>query len=152
MKYTCIWTVTTVELCNFKCIRGYPSLCIVTVAERLRRWIRNPMGFPRTGSNPVRDDYHFCLLKIVLHKKKKKERKNSIVHYAGEDFCMFLYWTPIFDSIVLYIYLAAALSADVRFILSNSLLYYSYIIRVTWVLYHVKLFIMKSRQNHFFSR
>lgn len=29
------------------------------MAERLRRWTRNPMGFPRTGSNPVRDDLPF---------------------------------------------------------------------------------------------
>jgi hypothetical protein len=27
----------------------------VTVAEWLRRWTRNPMGFPRVGSNPARD-------------------------------------------------------------------------------------------------
>ena len=27
----------------------------VAVAEWLRRWTRNPMGFPRVGSNPARD-------------------------------------------------------------------------------------------------
>ena len=26
------------------------------VAEWLRRWTRNPMGFPRVGSNPAHDD------------------------------------------------------------------------------------------------
>ena len=25
----------------------------VVVAERLRRWTRNPLGFPRAGSNPA---------------------------------------------------------------------------------------------------
>lgn len=29
------------------------------MAEWLRRWTRNPMGFPRTGSNPVRDGRFF---------------------------------------------------------------------------------------------
>ena len=37
----------------------------VTVAEWLRRWTRNPMGFPRTGSNPVRDDRFFFSFKRV---------------------------------------------------------------------------------------
>ena len=27
------------------------------MAERLRRWTRNPMGFPRAGSNPAHSDY-----------------------------------------------------------------------------------------------
>ena len=26
------------------------------MAERLRRWTRNPMGFPRAGSNPAHSD------------------------------------------------------------------------------------------------
>ena len=29
------------------------------VAEWLRRWTRNPMGSPRTGSNPVGSEYFF---------------------------------------------------------------------------------------------
>ena len=29
------------------------------MAEWLRRWTRNPMGFSLTGSNPVRDDIPF---------------------------------------------------------------------------------------------
>ena len=29
------------------------------MAEWLRRWTRNPMGFSLTGSNPVRDDTPF---------------------------------------------------------------------------------------------
>ena len=32
----------------------------VMVAEWLRRWTRNPMGSPRTGSNPVYDAL-FCM-------------------------------------------------------------------------------------------
>ena len=31
------------------------SIITVMVAERLRRWTRNPMGFSLTGSNPVHD-------------------------------------------------------------------------------------------------
>ena len=29
------------------------------MAEWLRRWTRNPMGFPRAGSNPARSDVCF---------------------------------------------------------------------------------------------
>ena len=34
------------------------------VAERLRRWTRNPMGFPRAGSNPAHSEYIFVLKSI----------------------------------------------------------------------------------------
>ena len=30
------------------------------MAEWLRRWTRNPMGFPRAGSNPARSEFIFC--------------------------------------------------------------------------------------------
>ena len=33
---------------------------VVVVAEWLRRWTRNPLGFPRVGSNPT--DYEHCLV------------------------------------------------------------------------------------------
>ena len=29
------------------------------MAEWLRRWTRNPMGFSRAGSNPAHDDFYF---------------------------------------------------------------------------------------------
>ncbi len=35
------------------------------VAEWLRRWIRNLLGSPRTGSNPVHSD-HFCNALIMV--------------------------------------------------------------------------------------
>ena len=35
------------------------------VAEWLRRWTRNPMGFPRVGSNPARD-VNIVIEQIVL--------------------------------------------------------------------------------------
>lgn len=31
----------------------YVAVCAVVVAEWLRRWTRNPLGFPRAGSNPA---------------------------------------------------------------------------------------------------
>ena len=36
---------------------------VVVVAERLRRWTRNPLGSPRAGSNPADNDilFHFEL-------------------------------------------------------------------------------------------
>ena len=41
------------------CLAFYKMFCKVTLheaamAEWLRRWTRNPMGFPRAGSNPAR--------------------------------------------------------------------------------------------------
>ena len=32
------------------------------MSEWLRSWTRNPMGFARTGSNPVRSVHYFCIL------------------------------------------------------------------------------------------
>ena len=47
------------------------SFCslLAVMAEWLRRWTRNPMGFPRAGSNPARSGafyffYFFFILKI----------------------------------------------------------------------------------------
>ena len=37
--------------------RSVPTAAVV--AEWLRRWTRNPMGSPRTGSNPVGSEYFF---------------------------------------------------------------------------------------------
>ena len=37
------------------------------VAEWLRRWTANPLGFPRVGSNPILVDYFFS-----LHWQEKK--------------------------------------------------------------------------------
>ena len=37
--------------------QGSPPAAVV--AEWLRRWTRNPMGSPRTGSNPVGSEYFF---------------------------------------------------------------------------------------------
>ena len=38
----------------------------VVMAEWLRRWTRNPMGFSRAGSNPAHDDFYFFSLTFVL--------------------------------------------------------------------------------------
>ena len=45
----------------------------VTVAEWLRRWTRNPMGFPRVGSNPARDgdNIFFYITKPISQPKLK---------------------------------------------------------------------------------
>ena len=51
------WTYPTIDCALVR-------LYTVTVAERLRRWTRNPMGFPRTGSNPVRDVASFLMLQL----------------------------------------------------------------------------------------
>ena len=45
-----------VLLIRWKYQRSPPA---AVVAEWLRRWTRNPMGFSLTGSNPVRDDTPF---------------------------------------------------------------------------------------------
>ena len=37
-----------------------------TMAEWLRRWTRNPMGYSRTGSNPVRSVIHFTCSSCVI--------------------------------------------------------------------------------------
>ncbi|VDO15480.1 unnamed protein product, partial [Rodentolepis nana] len=46
------------------------------MAEWLRRWTRNPLGSPRAGSNPARDDTHHvrllfsitvCVLTLTWH-------------------------------------------------------------------------------------
>ena len=37
----------------------------VTMAEWLRRWTWNPMGYSRVGSNPARDD-NFYTIKIII--------------------------------------------------------------------------------------
>ena len=38
------------------------------MAEWLRRWTRNPLGFPRAGSNPA--DYDKLISILVLHREK----------------------------------------------------------------------------------
>ena len=44
----------------------------VTMAEWLRRWTRNPMGFPRAGSNPAHDEFfHFYMLRFKFHTTNK---------------------------------------------------------------------------------
>ena len=42
------------------------------MAEWLRRWTRNPMGFPRAGSNPAHDEFfHFYMLRFKFHTTNK---------------------------------------------------------------------------------
>ena len=36
------------------------------MAEWLRRWTRNPMGYPRAGSNPARSVTSFLLIALDL--------------------------------------------------------------------------------------
>ena len=36
------------------------------MAEWLRRWTRNPLGYPRAGSNPARDDPSIPLLPVFF--------------------------------------------------------------------------------------
>ena len=35
------------------------------MAEWLRRWTRNPMGYPRAGSNPARSVTSFLLMALA---------------------------------------------------------------------------------------
>ena len=39
------------------------SMVGAVMAEWLRRWTRNPMGFSRAGSNPARSDLFFKIFK-----------------------------------------------------------------------------------------
>lgn len=48
--------------------------CTVVVAEWLRRWTRNPMGSPRTGSNPVYDVFFFYAYSILLFLLRKTNK------------------------------------------------------------------------------
>lgn len=48
---------------SFKYVVPQPN--VVVVAERSRRWTRNPLGSPRTGSNPVDNGQLFCGSPVV---------------------------------------------------------------------------------------
>ncbi len=53
--------------CCYRIKRFYfPSFTRAVVAEWLRRWTWNPMGFPRAGSNPAGCENYFSLLKKEL--------------------------------------------------------------------------------------
>lgn len=43
-----------------------PKISRAAVSEWLRSWTRNPMGYARTGSNPVRSDFFFCDFQYVI--------------------------------------------------------------------------------------
>ena len=45
--------------CTLLAKQGYALCQQVVVAERLRRWTRNPLGFPRAGSNPADNELLF---------------------------------------------------------------------------------------------
>ena len=44
------------------CVRRKNTCSPVVMAEWLRRWTRNPMGYSLTGSNPVHDENTFLFL------------------------------------------------------------------------------------------
>ena len=45
--------------------RHFPLPAVM--AERLRRWTRNPMGFPCAGSNPAHSEAFECVSKNHTH-------------------------------------------------------------------------------------
>ena len=66
----------------------------VVVAERLRRWVRNPLGFPRVGSNPADNvpsllRVAVCstdlLLLIIRNGERSYQKKNTCSYLDSED-------------------------------------------------------------------
>ena len=54
--------------------------CVVVVAEWLRRWTRNLLWSPCTGSNPVNYVYVFLVLLQQYHTCTYKVLRNLLVH------------------------------------------------------------------------
>ncbi len=50
---------------NIYWIMIYIPVHQVAMAEWLRRWTRNPMGFSRAGSNPARDDLDIFVYRYI---------------------------------------------------------------------------------------
>ena len=50
---------TYLTMASCKTITSRTLRIKAVVAERLRRWTRNPMGSPRAGSNPADCEIHF---------------------------------------------------------------------------------------------
>ena len=61
------------------------------MAEWLRRCTRNPMGFPRAGSNPARDEIIFLLLNIEMENHFVKYTAWIMYHTENIEFPNFLY-------------------------------------------------------------
>ena len=55
---------TYLTMASCKTITSRTLRIKAVVAERLRRWTRNPMGSPRAGSNPADCETHFALFSI----------------------------------------------------------------------------------------
>ena len=63
-------------------------LSVAAMAEWLRRWTRNPMGFPRAGSNPARsgnffDTFLLLCNYLVIIKQQKRAQKLLLRTGAG---------------------------------------------------------------------